>query len=263
MMIPVEISGAAAPPTPMATRVDGWTVLEYESVSSSNVVAAALPVWHAVRADIQTQGRGRFQRSWVSDRGGLWLSAVVPAGSTPEWKTLPLATGLAVCDALAGLGVNELRMRWPNDVLVRNRKLAGLLLDQFAPGRVVAGIGINVQNHPEASDQRLSGQTCRLAELLRTTPDLRELTSRVLWNLRRVIEVLATGSSGLDALLPRINQLWAGNRRVELDLDGRLEQGHFSGVDRAGRLGLADDHGATTFYDASQVRHLTEIEKNP
>ena len=48
--------------------------------------------------------------------------------------------------------VEEFRVRWPNDVLVENRKLAGLLIDQFVPELAVAGIGINVFNHPETHD---------------------------------------------------------------------------------------------------------------
>jgi hypothetical protein len=60
-------------------ELEGWTVHEVASVDSTNLFAAKLPVWHAVRAEVQTAGRGRFQRVWISDQGGLWLSAVVPS----------------------------------------------------------------------------------------------------------------------------------------------------------------------------------------
>jgi BirA family biotin operon repressor/biotin-[acetyl-CoA-carboxylase] ligase len=96
--------------------VEDWTVWEYDSVTSTNLVAAELPAWSAVRAETQTAGRGRFQRKWVSDRGGLWLSAVVPTPS-PNGRILPLLAGVAVCDVLYGLGVRHLRLRWPNDVM--------------------------------------------------------------------------------------------------------------------------------------------------
>jgi len=90
--------------------VEDWTVWEYDSVTSTNLVAAELAAWNAVRAETQTAGRGRFQRKWVSDRGGLWLSAVVPIAS-PSDRILPLLAGLAICESLHGLGVRHLRLR--------------------------------------------------------------------------------------------------------------------------------------------------------
>ena len=186
-------------------ELEGWTVHEVASVDSTNLFAAKLPVWHAVRAEVQTAGRGRFQRVWISDQGGLWLSAVVPspprsvdlpgpgpgkAGSfarphaRPAQPWLPLVAGLALCDALAELGLTGFRMRWPNDVLVRDRKLAGLLLDQFTPDRVVVGVGVNVLNQPEASDAVLQNHATRLADWLPETPGLTEVAAVVLRHLR-------------------------------------------------------------------------------
>src|SRR5262249_27422576 len=118
-----------------ASACGEWMLYEYPVVTSTNLVAAGLPAWSAIRADTQTGGRGRFQRSWVSDHGGLWLSAVVPImhdETVP--RALPLAAGLAVCNTLSALGISRFRLRWPNDVLINNRKLAGLLVDQFVSG---------------------------------------------------------------------------------------------------------------------------------
>src|SRR6188768_3771909 len=103
-----------------------WQLHEFAEVDSTNLVAAKLPAWHAVRADCQTAGRGRFQRAWVSNRGGLWLSAVVPIiDKSPQARLLPLAAGLAVSEALRVLHQISVRLRWPNDILVGPRKLAG------------------------------------------------------------------------------------------------------------------------------------------
>ncbi len=164
-----------------------WQLHEFAEVTSTNLIAAKLPAWHAVRADTQTAGRGRFQRSWVSDLGGLWLSAVVPVETNSSaWRILPLATGVAVCDALRECGVKQLRLRWPNDVLVGDRKLAGLLIDQFQSGLAVVGIGINVRNRPESRNPALGGHVVRLADLISPTPSVDDLAHRVLTNLRDV-----------------------------------------------------------------------------
>ena len=237
---------------------EGWDVRNYDVVNSTNLVAASFPAWTVVRANQQNHGRGRFQRKWISDAGGLWFSAVIPINSDSATAgTLPLAAGLAVCDSFCQLGVPQFRMRWPNDVLVQDRKLAGLLLDQFTPGLCVVGIGINVHNRPEALDASLEFRITRLADVVPNPPELPNLMGLVLRNIRRV--QLDLESSGFDSLLPRVNQLWGAPRRVELDLDGELHRGVFTGVDAQGRLILAKDTGAISAYAPHQVRHLQEI----
>jgi len=251
-------TASALPPAPRFYSLDGWTVLHYPTVTSTNLLAANLAAWTAVRADVQTSGRGRFQRHWVSDKGGLWLSAVVPVGSDlATARLLPFAVGLAVCDTLREIGVMHLRLRWPNDVLANSRKLAGLLLDQFKPQLAVAGIGINVFNNPEVSDETLKDQTTRLADGLSRAPQLSELTAEVLRHLRRV--VIELQSTGFEPMLARINALWDAPCRVELDLDREFHRGLFAGIDQNGRLLLRDDSGAQTAFAAYQVRHLQEL----
>ena len=263
-----------------------WTLHEYAEVTSTNLIAAKLPAWHAVRADTQSAGRGRFQRNWVSDAGGLWLSAVVPVETnSPAWRMLPLATGVAVCEVLRGLGVKELRLRWPNDVLVGDRKLAGLLIDQFQAGLAVVGIGINVTNQPHTRDAALNGHVARLADLVSPLPTLRELAERVLSSLRGVWQELNGGfdcaetlverkllppglkpgsTAGRDAcrytsLLPRVNALWDLPRRVQLDLDGTLVEGEFAGVDAGGRLRLRLPGDVNQFFEPQEVKLLRDI----
>jgi BirA family biotin operon repressor/biotin-[acetyl-CoA-carboxylase] ligase len=238
---------------------EDWHLHELAETSSTSLEAEKLGAWEAVRADRQTAGRGRFQRGWVSDEGGLWLSAVVPTGpDAAAWRALPLAVCLAVCDALQSIGLRGWRVRWPNDVLVSDRKLAGLLVEQFAPGLAAAGIGINVFNHPERHDPGLKNQVARLADLIAAPPDLRELTRIVLGDLRRVVEEMRR--EGFGSLLPRINQMWGRPRRVELDLNGDVRVGTFVGVGEEGELLLMSDSGRKTPYEASQVRHLKEID---
>jgi len=247
-----------------------WQLHVFTEVTSTNLVAAKLPAWHAVRADTQTAGRGRFQRSWVSDAGGLWLSAVLPVKTnSPAWRMLPLATGLAVCDALRACGVKALRLRWPNDVLVGDRKLAGLLIDQFQPGLAVVGIGINVCNNPETRDAALRDHVVRLADMVARPPTLRGLAENILTALRAVWEELhrvsdsgeqRAGRRSFPTLLPRINALWDLPRRVQLDLDGELMRGEFIGVDAGGRLRLRLAGNVTRFFEPQDVKLLRDLE---
>jgi BirA family biotin operon repressor/biotin-[acetyl-CoA-carboxylase] ligase len=238
--------------------VAGWQLLELGAVDSTSFVAAKLGAWQAVRADTQTAGRGRFQRSWVSDAGGLWLSAVVPTGADRErWQALPLVAGLAVIQSLMGLGLASARLRWPNDIMVNERKLAGLLVDTFQPQLAVIGLGVNVTNHPAAHDPALKETSIRLADLVSQPPSLSALTAAILASLKSAVDVMA--KAGFSALQPRINQLWGGARRVTVDLDGVQRSGSFTGIDEAGRLLLQDDTLGPTAFQPHQVRLLREL----
>lgn len=235
-----------------------WRLYEYREVDSTNLVAAGLPAWSAVRADRQTAGRGRFSRCWVSDEGGLWLSAVIPRPPGSSHNLLPLAIGLALCRCLQASGVAGLRLRWPNDVMIGNRKLAGLLIDHFAADLAVAGIGLNVANSPGTVEPGLKNRSITLKECLPETPGLGELSAAILANLSQVVRELQTESVSAD-LLSLINDLWRLPSRVELDLDGSVCRGTFQGVDSAGRLLLEDGDGVRQEFAPHQVRHLTEL----
>ena len=240
------------------SHLGDWTLREYDEVDSTNFVAGRLPAWSAVRADTQTAGRGRFQRTWVSDAGGLWLSAVVPAtGGQDSVRSLPLVAGLAVIEALKPFGVADARLRWPNDIMVGGQKLAGLLLDTFAPPLAVIGLGVNVTNQPADHDPALRGTVIRLADLLAPPPTLGVLTLAVLSSLRATLAELADG--GFPALCPRINRLWGGVPRVAVELDHGRREGFFIGVDEHGRLRLRDESGQVTVLAAHEVKLLREI----
>lgn len=232
-------------------------MIEFEQVDSTNLVAAPLAAWHAVRADTQTAGRGRFQRAWVSDRGGLWLSAVVPAGERQARELLPLAAGLAVIEALRNFGIEGARLRWPNDVMMGEKKLAGLLVDSFDPTRAVVGVGVNISNHPAAHDSTLTSTAIRMADFLSESPGPREVAETILKSLRSIVNLLHHG--GMTELCPRINSMWDHSLRVKLDLDGVEETGWFCGVDELGRLLLRDSKRHIKTFEPHQVKLLREL----
>lgn len=254
---------SALPTHPAAAPAfTGWLLDVLPETASTNLVAARLPAWHAVRADTQTAGRGRTGRRWVSDAGGLWLSAVLPCpGPRDTWAVLPLAAGLALLRALTALGVSDLRLRWPNDLLVGRRKLAGLLVERHTADTAVVGIGLNVLNHPEHAEPGLRGDTTRLADLAPlgdTTLD--DLAALVLRSLADAHARLLAGA--FPRIADELNRSWTSPRLVSLTLAGRPEPvtGRFLGIDAHGRLLLRENAGQTRTLDATQVALLREIE---
>ena len=116
---------------------------------------------HVVVADEQTEGRGRFGRDWRSPLGGLYATYVVP----PR-PAIALAAGVALLRALDRLSVAA-SLKWPNDVLVGEKKLGGILAE--TAGRVVlVGIGINLRDAPleTATSLAAAGGATRRGELV-------------------------------------------------------------------------------------------------
>jgi BirA family biotin operon repressor/biotin-[acetyl-CoA-carboxylase] ligase len=133
-----------------------------ERIGSTNAEALARardgeggPLW-LVTSD-QTAGRGRRHRPWIAPRGNLAASILEVMDVSPSVAaTLGFAAGLALVTALraAGSGELELALKWPNDVMAENKKLAGILLEAEAIGDrlvVVVGIGTNVVAAPEGT----------------------------------------------------------------------------------------------------------------
>ncbi len=99
-------------------------------------------------AEVQTQGRGRRGKDWLMPRNNIAMSLAYPlALSHGELSRLPLAIAVAIASLLRGFGVKNVQIKWPNDVLVGGRKIAGILLETTTAGPgglvVVAGIGLN------------------------------------------------------------------------------------------------------------------------
>ncbi|NJK92691.1 MAG: biotin--[acetyl-CoA-carboxylase] ligase [Blastochloris sp.] len=240
-------------------EVAGWTLHQHIELASTNDSARSLPAWHAVCARRQHAGRGREQRVWISDEGGLWLSLVVPTpGPAQDWQALPLLAAVAVLRVLKSLGVDQARLRWPNDILVGDRKLAGFLVERFHPDRAVVGLGLNLFNHPEQVQPALAGLTLRLADLLPQPPCREELLEKILQEMRRVHSQVL--SSGFAAWMGELEGVWQINRSIRLILHGENEplEGYFLGVNEQGDLRIQEKSGELRTLSFSKVHLLTE-----
>ena len=122
-----------------------WTYHEWAEAFSTNDLARSLPPGHIAVCRVQTGGRGRFNRKWIGEEGGLWASFTVPLDTAAgvHWGHLPLVAGLALLNMLRSMGIANARLRWPNDVLIGKSKLAGILVERPSAHMAVIGMGIN------------------------------------------------------------------------------------------------------------------------
>src|SRR5215218_5681460 len=130
----------------------GWRVLHEPSVESTNDLAreAASRGWpdrSVFVADFQTKGRGRHGRTWLCPpRAGLLMSVLLRRRDAPAYSYTMLAA-VALSEAIERLHSLEPAIKWPNDVVVDDKKIAGVLAEAWDDGReqtVVVGIGVNV-----------------------------------------------------------------------------------------------------------------------
>ena len=235
-----------------------WTRVHLDETGSTNDVCKTLGPWSAVTAEKQTRGRGRFGRSFVSDRGGLWLSASLPAPGAPEiWAGFSLRVGASLLAYLKRLGVSEARLRWPNDILCGHRKLAGLLIEQTANGTMIVGIGMNVFNEPWSDAPELRETATRLVDWM-PSPDLDALASGVLESLAEAHRLMLLG--GLRAAVEELNAHWTDPVPVEISvLDGGTVRGSFLGLAPNGHLRLLDSCGEVFLVEHPMVERLREL----
>jgi BirA family biotin operon repressor/biotin-[acetyl-CoA-carboxylase] ligase len=154
---------------------EGWSlrVVAATGSTSADLAAAAeagAPEGFALLAHAQTAGRGRGGRAWHSPSGNLHVSVILHPDCAPEAAgQLGILVALAVADLLRGLGLAP-ALKWPNDVLVGEAKIAGVLVETaLAHGRIawaVAGIGLNILAYPEG----LPYPATSLAAALRQMP---------------------------------------------------------------------------------------------
>jgi BirA family transcriptional regulator, biotin operon repressor / biotin---[acetyl-CoA-carboxylase] ligase len=221
----------------------------------------AAPEGAVLVAEEQTAGRGRMGRSWVSPpRAALTFSVLLRPGEVPVARLswLPLLTGVAVAKAVETVTGLRARLKWPNDVLIGDRKLAGILAEQ-AGGAVVIGIGINVSTAPGELPPAGPGSLRPTSLLIERASAGREpLLIEVLNGLERRYRAFRADPdperSGLRAEYIGLTETLGRNVRVQLP-GGRLLAGPAEDVDADGRL-LVRGPSEQVAVAAGDVIHL-------
>jgi BirA family transcriptional regulator, biotin operon repressor / biotin---[acetyl-CoA-carboxylase] ligase len=208
--------------------------------------SVALPA--LVVAGKQTAGRGRGANRWWSGDGALTFSLVVDIAKLEipreRWPLVALTAGMAVCDALQPIAGNTpLAIKWPNDVFAGGRKLCGILVETPASpaGRVVIGIGVNVNNSFAAAPEDVRSRAISLVDVCGRPSDLDSILISLVGEL---IEQLPT----IAATPPGVVDRWQcycmlSGRNVELETPAGSLRGHCRGIDDDGALLLHDVSG--------------------
>jgi BirA family biotin operon repressor/biotin-[acetyl-CoA-carboxylase] ligase len=237
-----------------------WDVRRHADIDSTNREAADLaragaPEGVVVVADHQTAGRGRLDRTWEAPSGSsLLLTALLrPTLVAPRLHLVTMAVALAAADACVEVAGFSPELKWPNDLVVGGRKLAGVLAEASFDGTelewVVVGIGVNV-NWPDDLPADLDGIAVAANHVAGRTVDRERL-------LVELLARLETRYSSLDSVAGDYRARCATiGRDVRVDLPGETFEGRAVDVDDDGHL-VVDTGDRARTVAAGDVVHVT------
>lgn len=244
-----------------ATRTQallGAKVVLFKSTASTNDIAwqyATNPANHGlcVLAESQSAGRGRRGRTWHSKAGQSVLMSILLLDQTIDAEQLTLATAVAVAEAIGELCHLKTRIKWPNDILIDNKKLAGILVEQKTLSQkrhYVIGIGINCHQDPATfKGYPLKMPATSLAIETGKEVSRNNLASALLASLERWLSV-----DNSDPVLHRWQQLSALlGQHITVESNNQTYSGFCRGIDPAEGLVVQLDTGMVKIFHANQT----------
>lgn len=246
----------------LQTRTLGRTIKLYDEVDSTQNIAHELVRNGAgegtlVIAEQQTKGRGRMGRNWLSPKGkGIWMSVVlkpeIPLPFTPQ---LTLLVAVALCRTIRKL-TPEVGIKWPNDLLVRGKKISGILLESSAEDErlnyVIVGVGISAnlkeEDYPDDLREKATSLLIERGEPI----DRAALVCDFLLQLEDLYELYR------DQGFAPIRTLWEAltvtlQRKVTIQTAQGIEEGTAVAIDDMGALLVAKPDGRTVTYFSGDV----------
>lgn len=214
-----------------------FNIQHHERLGSTNdearrLAASGAPHGTVIHADEQAAGRGRFGRTWFSPPGNLYLSVLLRLDLPPERASeLSFVTAITVADAIDALLPKQCKatLKWPNDVLVHDGKIAGILVESV-DGAQIIGIGVNVLEAPRNAPYKTS--TLVGAGGIATVDGARDI---LLDSLGKYLK--AWTEHGFEP----IRNAWLARAHpigtpLRASIGGRAEEGLFAGLDEDGAL---------------------------
>ena len=244
-----------------AQEAAGFEYLEQTGSTNLDLLTRAegLPEFYVLATNFQTAGKGRMERSWEANPGSSVMASVLLRPSFSQssgigW--LSLMTALAISQAIGSFG-QETKIKWPNDVLIQEKKVSGILAEAAADlSCVVIGFGINVNQ--TSGELPVETATSLLVETGKSI-DRDQLLAAVIQNLKKLyLELNASGGdaqeSGLRDAILKISATVGQQVSVEFP-DGKKAFGLAKEIDAAGRL-VVETSAETLTVSAGDVLHL-------
>ncbi len=234
--------------------IDSFTFHSLKEVTSTQDVAhsfakeSKLPHAMVITATSQNSGRGRYDRTWVSPEGGLYMTiALKPRKSIELWSQLSYVVGISLSEAITQIEpVCAPQLKWVNDALLGNKKVAGILLELLGNDTILIGVGINLKVNASINDVLGTSLDKHSAKFSRE-----KLMDTFLKRFKYNYNLWCSGS------FEPLRNLWVRmaygiGREIEVKLRDRTQIGTFIGIDDVGNLQLLSG-GSIVLINAGDV----------
>jgi len=238
----------------LTTKALGHPIYYQKQVSSTNHLALEAVQNGAKHgtvfiADYQTNGYGRRGRAWMSDAGlNLTFSVIIDLPCEEQFTgLLPLATCVGVADAIeAVVAPHSLQFKWPNDILLNDQKIAGMLLQAVSPPmeQIILGIGINVNQMNFHQDIESYATSILLSTGQQI--DRASLMASILLNLEKILDMLHRCPRTIRQLYTE-KLVWIG-QNCTIDGMNQSVEGILTGIQESGALILHTNSGPQVIY---------------
>lgn len=243
----------------LRTRRIGQEVIVYDSTSSTNDIAAEYAKNKnnnglAVFTEEQTAGRGRSGNKWLTDHGDSILCSVLLTESECTAELLALVCAVATAEAIGKLGRNQPKIKWPNDVLIAGKKIAGILLETTSNNgqtTYVLGIGINCHQQKGSLPDEIKSTATSIDIETNAASDRVSLAKRLLTSLDHWLDLAERKPKKVIKQWRKSSILYG--HRVTLIYNGKNFTGNCIGIDPEKGLILQLDIGGVRFFDAAHT----------
>lgn len=233
----------------------------FASIDSTNRYLKELPNKTAIRiccAETQTQGRGRFGRQWISPFGeNIYCSSRWELNCClSQLSGLSLVVGLAIIATLMKNQINQdIRLKWPNDILWGNSKLCGILIEVIAEtnasAQVIIGIGINI-NTATKEHQLLDKPWCSLYEMTGKLFDRNRLIAQLIHTLDKYLDKFL--DKGFASFIEEWQQVdYLKDQLITVSQPTGYISGQACGINELGQLGLKDEQGKIHYLSSGDT----------
>ena len=216
-----------------------------------------------VIADKQTEGKGRLERKWISPGGtNLYISILLrPEISAAESPLFTFLASIALKETIEKTSVTNTKIKWPNDIQIDGKKVAGVLTEMRSKREmvdfIVVGIGVNInmsRDYINTEMGKVAGIATSIKENLGKDIDRAKFTADLLLELEKWYQIFS--SKGKKPILREWTRAWGDmNKRVRINIEGEREfEGIATGIDDKGYLLVKTDNGEISKIISGDVR---------
>jgi len=243
----------------LKTKRIGGKILVYDSTSSTNDIATEYARNKqndglVIFAEEQTAGRGRAGSEWLSGRADSILCSIVLTDNKLNAELLSLTCAVAVAETIGKMGGSHTKIKWPNDIMLNGKKVAGILLESKVDkgcNACIIGIGINCHQKKDSFSIQIQSTATSLDAESNSVSDRNLLAKRLLTSVDQWLEAAEkTGEKVIDRWRELSIQL---GHRVTLLFNGASFTGHCIGIDPEEGLIIQLDTGGVRMFDAAHT----------